>query len=340
MSRLTLLLMLLAASSQTNNLAFAEASPALTALNQGRADDAVHLLQSQLALNPHDGDAHQLLCRVYFAEEAFSSAIHQCEAAASAAPNDSNNYLWLGRAYGMKASQANPVSAFSLARKAVAAFQRSVALDPTNIAAMRDLGEYYVNAPAIVGGGLDKARALAATMMPISAAKGHRLLGQIAEKQGDFVTAEAEFKRAVDAQRSADSYVDLAQFYLARKQFDQMLAPIQAANHLDKPRDSAAVDAAGLLITSDRSPALAEQLLREYLASPAKSDAAPAFRVHVQLGDLLLKRSDRAGAQHEYDAALELASNYASAKRSRQQLSGQTISESAASQSAGANAIP
>ncbi len=38
----------------------------------------------------------------------------------------------------------------------------------------------------------------------------------------------------------------------------------------------------------------------------AKSDGAPAFRVHVQLGDLLLKRGDSAGAHREYAAALAL----------------------------------
>jgi tetratricopeptide (TPR) repeat protein len=305
------------------------------ALNEGRADEAVHLLRGQLALSPRNATAHQLLCRVYYAEEMFNPAIHECEAAVAAAPDDAGNYLWLGRAYGMKASQANPISAFSLARKVVAAFQKAVSLDPANVAAMRDLGEYYVNAPPIVGGGLDKARALSAKLMPVSSAKAHRLLGQIAEKSGDFTAAETEFKRAVEAQRTADSYVDLAQFYLGRGQFDQILAPLEAVTRLDKPRDAAAVDAASILISADRSLPLAEQLLREFLASSAKSDGAPAFKVHVELGDLLLKRSDRAGALREYDTALALASNYAPAKRSRAQLLGLTVS-----QQVGANAIP
>jgi tetratricopeptide (TPR) repeat protein len=333
MGRIAQLVLLLSIAVLPCTAAHAD-DPSL-ALKEGRADNAIHLLRAQLALDPRDANAHQLLCRVFYAEDAFNSAIHECEAAVAIAPGDSRNHLWLGRAYGMKASQVNPISAFSLARKVVAAFEKAVALDPTNVAAMRDLGEYYVNAPGIVGGGLDKARALAAKMMPVSPTKAHRLLAQVAEKSGDYATAETEFKRAVDAQRSAQSYIDLAQFYLGRKQFDQIDALIQSAMRLDHPRDASAVDAASVLIASGRSIPLAEQLLREYLASPTKSDGAPAFKVHVQLGDLLLDQADQAGALRQYDAALTLAADYAPAKRSRDQASRQSVSKVS-----GANAIP
>lgn len=294
------------------NLAFADTS--LTYLNQGRADDAVRALRGSLAKNLKDGVAHQLLCRVYYAQENANPAIKECEAAVSAAPNQSDNYLWLGRAYGMKAAKANPLSAFSLARKVVAAFEQAVQLNPSNVAAMRDLGEYYVAAPGIVGGGVEKAHQLAAKMMPVSATKAHRLLAEIAEKQGDPAKAEAEYKHAVEAERSAESLVDLAQFYQDRKEYDQSTATVQAAMRLDRPRDAAAVDAASILITTNRSLPVAEKLLRDYLESPAQSDAAPVFKVHVQLGDLLLQRGDKDGAAEEYKASISLASGYGPAQ--------------------------
>ncbi len=49
----------------------------------------------------------------------------------------------------------------------------------------------------------------------------------------------------------------------------------------------ALVDAASILTDMHRQLDLAERLLRDYLASPAKSEDAPAFKVHEQLGDLL-----------------------------------------------------
>jgi len=304
----------------SSSAALAERVQALAALNQGHTDEAIHLLQAQLAQDPHDALAHQLLCRAYYSIEQEDSAIAECEAAVSNAPAISDHYLWLGRAYGLKAAGANPVAAFRLARKVVAAFEQAVKLDPANIPALSDLGEYYVDAPSLVGGGLDKAQQLSVRMMPVSATKAHRLLAMIAEKQGNPAAAEAEFRRAVETQPSAASFVDLAAFYQRQRKNDQCVVAIQAAVRLDRARDASLVDAASILTDANRSPQLAQQLLAAYLASPAKSDSAPAPKVHVQLGDLLQRAGDQAAARREYQAALALASSYAPAQRALKSL--------------------
>lgn len=288
---------------------------ALVALNQGRVDDAAGLLRSQISANPHDAVAHQLLCRAFYSIEQADAAISECEAAVASAPSASDNYLWLGRAYGLKASHANPISAFRIAKKVVASFERAVALDPANGPALSDLGEFYVSAPSIVGGGLDKAQQLSTLVMTVSATRAHRLLAFIAEKKGDSATAESEFKKAVDAQSSPGSYNDLAAFYQRQKKKDQCVAAIQSAIRLDRAKDAALVDAASILTDANSSPQLAQQLLIAYLASPAKSDSAPAAKAHVQLGDLLLKSGNLAAARREYQSALALASAYLPARK-------------------------
>lgn len=99
-------------------------------LQQGRVDGARTALQQTLDARPGDAEAHQLLCRVYYAQEMADAAIHECEQAASADPQNSTTQMWLGRAYGMKASHANPLAAFVLARKVRYAFERAVQLAP------------------------------------------------------------------------------------------------------------------------------------------------------------------------------------------------------------------
>jgi tetratricopeptide (TPR) repeat protein len=284
-------------------------------LNQGRVDDASVILRSRISADPHDALAHQLLCRAFYSIELEDAAIRECEAAVANASSVSDNYLWLGRAYGLKASRANPIAAFRLARKVVAAFERAVAFDPASAPALSDLGEFYVAAPSIVGGGLDKAQQLSARMMPASATKAHRLLASIAEKKGDIIAAEVEFKKAVDAQPSPETWVDLAAFYQRQKKNDQCVIAIQSAIRLDRAKDASLVDAASILTDADSSPQLAQQLLISYLASPAKSDAAPASKAHVQLGDLLRKSGDSDAARREYQSALALASAYAPAQK-------------------------
>jgi tetratricopeptide (TPR) repeat protein len=289
-------------------------------LHQGRVDEAGNVLREALTEQPGDARAHQLLCRVYYAQDVADTSIHECELAVSNAPNESDYQMWLGRAYGLKASHANPFLAIGLAKKVHVAFERAVELNPTNISAMSDLGQFYVGAPSIVGGGLDKAQDLAARMQPHSPSNSHRLRALIAEKKKDMATAETEFKAAVAAGKKPEAYVDLGFFYQRHNQPDKAVAALQAAIDADRRKDAALVDVASVLTAAHRSPQLAESLLRDYLASPMKSDAAPAFKVHVQLGDLLSQRGDTAGARREYAAAVALASNYAPARKALQGL--------------------
>jgi tetratricopeptide (TPR) repeat protein len=288
-------------------------------LQQGRVEEAGTLLKASLATQPGDALAHQLLCRVYYAEEMADPAIQECELAAASDGSMSDNQMWLGRAYGLKASHANLFNALPLAKKVGSAFERAVELDGENIHAMSDLGEFYVAAPGIVGGGLDKAQALAAKMQPHYPSQSHRLLALIAEKKNDIGTAEAEFKEAVAAGRSADAYIDLGHFYRRQHQTDKVLSTLQEGIDADRRRDAALVDAASILTAARLSPQLAESLLRTYLSSPAKSDEAPAFKVHLQLGKLLAQQGDSAGAHREYAAAIALAPNYAPAHKAMQE---------------------
>ncbi|HEX2918514.1 MAG TPA: tetratricopeptide repeat protein [Edaphobacter sp.] len=295
--------------------ASADNAAAESALKQGRVDEATSMLKETLKQQPHDAYAHQLLCRVYYAQDKADSAVTECERSVGDDPSRSDSEVWLGRAYGLKASQINMLSAFVVAKKVAAAFERAVELDSSSVQAMSDLGQFYVAAPAIVGGGLDKAQALAPRLMAISPAKGHRLLAMIAQKKGDAASAEKDFKDEVAAGKTPDAWVDLAQFYQQQSQADKAVAALEASVQANHSRNNSLVDVASILTDLHRRPDLAEKALREYLESPAKTDDAPAFKVHLQLGDILKKRGDVAGAKREYAAAVGLASHFAPAQK-------------------------
>jgi len=265
------------------------------ALMDGRVEDATAMLRSTLAANPADADAHQLLCRVFLAQNEAENAIHQCELAASSEATDnikaSDDQLWLGRAYGMKARHAGPVGGFSLARKVQKSF-----------------------------GGDDKAQALAARMMPRFPAAAHHLLARLATANNDLPTAEAEFKRAVAVQNSADAWIDLALFYQTHARPDDALAAIKSGLAADRSHGPVLVDAATVLTAAHRAPDLAERCLRDYLASHAKSDAAPAFKVHLQLSRLLAARGDSQDANRELEAVAALAPAFAHSAKPAQSL--------------------
>jgi tetratricopeptide (TPR) repeat protein len=207
-----------------------------------------------------------------------------------------------------------------LARKVEACFSRAVELNPSSVAAINDLGEYYVEAPFIVGGGSDHARALVTRIMPRFPGAAHLLLARINVADNNLVVAESEFKLAIAADRTPDAWVDLAAFYQRQSRPDDAVAAVKSALAADRTHGSALVDAATVLTKANRFPDLAERCLHDYLASRTKSDDAPAFKVHLQLARLLVARKDLPDANREIAAASSLAAAYTRNARSAQGL--------------------
>ncbi|MGA7156209.1 MAG: tetratricopeptide repeat protein [Acidobacteriaceae bacterium] len=295
-------------------------SEAEWALMQGEIDEAVGDAERAAQANPGDGEAYMVLCRSYYAEQHADEAIGACLKAAQELPHSSEARDWLGRAYGMKADHAGPIAGLSLALKVKAAFEAAVAMNPRDGAAVNDLSEFYIDAPAIIGGGLNKESALADQVQGDLPQQAHRMRALAAEKQKDYGTAEREFKAAVGIAGLPNAWVDLGAFYRRRGQYDKSVDTLKRCLEADRAKDASLVDAASVLNKMHREQGLEEKALREYLEGGMKSDAAPAMQVHVMLGRLLASEGNKAGAKIEFDKALQMASGYAPAKQALQSL--------------------
>lgn len=287
------------------------AAPVLRDLSSGQADAALQALDSALNTNPSDAQARNLRCRVYYEEQQWDQAIADCEAAVRLDAGNSNDHLWLGRAYGQKASTVSLMAGYKLAHRVAAEFQQAVQLDPRNIAALDDLGEFDVQAPAVAGGGYRRAAGVLAQLQPLSASAASKLAGRIAESRHDDATAEADFKAAIAQSPSpASAWMDLAAFYYRRSRIPDMLSAAHTGASLDRRHGPALVDGANLLILAHAEPQTAILWLRQYLSSGALSEDAPAFAVHAELAQLLESRGDNSGARQQIAAARSLASGY------------------------------
>lgn len=111
--------------------------------------------QAAVEVTPQDPTLHYWLARSAYELGIYDLAVRAAENACRLNPQSSDFQMWLGRAYGRKAEIE---SSFFLARKTRHALETAVKLDGTNIAARRDLAEYYVEAPWFLGGSKDKAR--------------------------------------------------------------------------------------------------------------------------------------------------------------------------------------
>jgi tetratricopeptide (TPR) repeat protein len=290
-------------------------------LSAGRADDALRLLTPQTAGN--DAATFNYIGRVYFALGDWDNAVQNCEHATQLDPGNAIYQLWLGRSYGEKADAANPLLAYPLARRTVAAFITAHALDPHNLAIIRDLAEYYTSAPAVVGGGAEKANALAAEVAAEFPADAARIRAEAAADLGDYERAESEYGQAIRLDHeSARAYMYFAHYLCGRKNWQRCQQTVEHAVKSSRIQPTDRYDAAELLLRNKRNLSLAAQQLREYIQSGHPEEEAPLFRAHFLLGEILRKSGDAGQAAAEYNAALALASTYRPATESLRRVSG------------------
>ena len=279
-------------------------------LAAGHVDQLLQMLEQQIHTSP-TAEAYNLLCRAHFELGAWDAGIPACEKAISLAPDNGLYHLWLGRIYGEKADRAGFLGAAGLAKKVRTEFERAVELSPDSWEARTDLAEFYLEAPGIVGGGKDKARAQAALIAPLNPAMAHWVIGRIAEKNKDYATAEKEYRAAIDASHGgARAWLNLAGFYRHANRFDEMVQALgtMESSPLDHP--AALVDAAGMLLRTGREYPTAIRLLRRYVASSNTVEEAPVFKAHYMLGEVLEKQGDRPAAAEEFRAALAMAHSF------------------------------
>jgi cytochrome c-type biogenesis protein CcmH/NrfG len=289
-------------------------------LAAGRVDEAITALQGQISARPNNAESYNLLCRAYFSVGDWDRAVSYCDKAVRLEPSNSQYHLWLGRAFGEKASHSSFWTAAGLAKKLRSELERSVALDPSNIDARTDLAEFYLEAPGIVGGGQDKARAASATLATMNPAKAHWVNARIAEKNKDATAAEKEYRLELETSHgSADAWLDMALFYRRNGRLEKMEDAINRAARVEIGRPDVLVDASETLIRAGRNFPFAIQLLHRYLSS-SMVEEAPAFKAHYLLGTILEKQGDKQSAAQEYKASLALARNFGRAQEALNRL--------------------
>jgi tetratricopeptide (TPR) repeat protein len=293
------------------------ADPAVNELlSRGQMNDAIHVLLSR-----DDPESLHLLSRAYYAIEDWDNAVRTGERAVSLRPDNANYHLWLAREYGEKAADSNPLKAAGIARKAKNEFERAVRLDPTNVQGRADLSEYYVEAPAIMGGGLDKAREQAMVMEKYDAAMAHWILGKIAEKEKRWDEAEREYRAGVAVANNPSEYwLHVASLDRKLGRLDDMQRNVRTAiGQQNKPAETY-YNAASVLYEGGRDFSTAVQYLKQYLASGQLVEDAPAFRAHYLLGRIYQGMGNRSAAAAEYQTALSMASGFAPAREALEQV--------------------
>ena len=223
-------------------------------------------------------------------------------------PNNADYHYLLGGAYGRLALKANVLKQASLAKKTKGALERAVTLDPNHMEARFALIQYYLMAPAIVGGGEEKAYAQANDLRKRNALEGHRAWARIYTHQKKTDLARKELVEAVREQpNSARAHYYLAGFYLNEKNWTASQHEYDMALKLDPSYMPTYFRIGQLAARSGTNYARGEEMLRKYLGhKPAEGEPGHAATWYW-LGQLQEKQGRRAEARASYSRAIALA---------------------------------
>jgi len=233
-------------------------------------------------------------------------AVSAFERAVALDPNSSLYHLWLGHAYTRQLSSASFLRKPFIGRRCGEAYQMAVKLDPTSIDAAEGRLEFLLNAPGIVGGGVDKARAEAARIATLDAYRGAMADARIAEHEKDSATAERRYRSLMAEYPDRTAAVDALLTILQNgKRFDEAFKIVDDRLARLPDESSSLYNLGRLSAVSGQHLARGEAAMRRFLAMTS-GEPVRQSNAHYRLGMIKEKMGDAPAAATEYRAALDL----------------------------------
>lgn len=285
--------------------------------------EARAVVQSALVSAPESDSLSQCMGEIAFYAIDTDDAVRWFERAIAANEGSALHHAWLGKSLAQGISSVNKLRLPFVAKRMRGEFERAIALDPSLIDAREGLMNYYLQAPTLFGGSMDRAREQAMEIGRLNAMRGHIDLAVVLFKGKDSAGAERELRAAtqVALPDSSAAILALASFYVSERRWsdafdvcDRGVTAYPSATVLHLRYGQAAA-------LSGQNLERGEREIKLWMTETSQG-AAPSIRAgaHVRLGMIYGLQGRPALARSEFEAALAILPDYAEAKRALQAL--------------------
>lgn len=182
------------------------------------------VVEPQYKAHPEDAELNYLMSEINDAFGNLDNARVLAEKAVALKSSDARYHRQLADVDGETAETASLFAKGGWAKKFKAEAEQAAQLDPKNLDARFDLLEYDLQAPRLMGGGKDKAAAMAEAIAQIDPAEGDLAQARIAQDARDRAAEEQWYLKALAAKPdSYEALTSVAGFYQRPPQpnFDQ-----------------------------------------------------------------------------------------------------------------------
>ena len=240
----------------------------------GRAEEGIAALKAAIALDPKNGVYHRVL----------------------------------GETYEANFQQVSVFKMFGFAKSLQTEFQSAVQLAPSDLQSHVDLANFYINAPNVFGGSLDKAHAEEDAIGKLDKVAELQVRANEAGEKDDIAAGEALLKQAIALDKTSASRIALGLFYAGAKRNDDALQAFRDAEAADPKAYEAWYQIGRVAGFADASH-YAEGIdsFKHYLAFDDLPDTVPSVAwAHYRLGNIYEHQGHKDLARTEYRTAAGL----------------------------------
>jgi len=150
-------------------------------IHSGHWKRARAILEPQVKAHPEDPRGCYLLAEVKMSFKDFDGALPLAQHAVDLDGKNSDYHLKLGQIFGEMAARASMFAAGSLAVKFRKEVEIAIGLDSRNLDALDSMMQFKFQAPGLMGGSKDEARALADKITLLNPSEGYLAHAELAE---------------------------------------------------------------------------------------------------------------------------------------------------------------
>jgi tetratricopeptide (TPR) repeat protein len=183
-------------------------------IKSGHWKRARPLIEQQYQANPNNAELAWLLSKVDLAYGDLEQALSLAEKAVAIDEKNSNYHYQLAEVCGRTAEKASLFSKGHWAKRFRAEAETAASLDPKNLDARFGLLEYYLQAPRLMGGGKEKAGAMADEIGRIDSVSGELAQARIAQEQKAWAKEHAFITKAAEGSpRTYGNLITIASYF-------------------------------------------------------------------------------------------------------------------------------
>ena len=195
--------------------------------NSGDFENARKVFQQLIDSNVENAEAHYWLGRSYFHLRNFEDASEHLEEAIDLDENIADYHFWYGNSVGNEIQSANVFSQALMAGDILEAYETAIEIDPQHLGAHVAAAQFYLRAPGIAGGDIEKAKKEVKILRKLGSKDGDLINIGILVEEEKYIEAEKEYDtfhtNFVDSTDNPQFYNGYGYFLIGQKKYEKAI---------------------------------------------------------------------------------------------------------------------